>query len=227
MSHFDAHMVGRLEEGFWVLAGSSEKWGLCLDGFVDEVEIGKLYDSLFPVVDGATREPRISFRTDYVGIMDARLTGAPQSPTTSPAHYPAIIVDMASESTKATLGNRRVQEQTSLEIMIVAKTKAEVRALYRAVKFIVLDSSVWFKRVGYPAIMIRDGNDIRPMEAAAGGLHPNFLGLMQRALRVEATMTVLVPDLFGDVVIPQRRPTVYQESGIDEFGVPGLAKADP
>lgn len=229
MSHFDAHIVGRLEEGFAVLAAYPSKWLAVMEDFVSTAEAEKLYASLFPVVEevgeGAdVREARISFRTDYVGIMDARLAPAPQSPGGGPAHYPAIIVDMASESTEATLGNRHVRERSTVEIMIISKTKAEVRALHRAAKFILLDSTVWFKRLGYPSLQIRDANDIRPMEAAAGGLHPNFLGLMQRAFRVEAMMTVITPDIFGDVVIPQKRPTVYQESGTDEFGEPGQAK---
>lgn len=228
MSYMDAHMAVRLEYGLQMFCDPVKGYARfvsCLTGLVPDASLPGIYNGLFPLENGV-RVPRCAVRTDYNGIIDGRIAQQPSSPAPGPTHFPAVIIDLVDEKVKSSFGgNRRAMFTSTIEVMVVAKTKSELRALYTLIQELVIDSMKWFKLIGYSNMDIESGADIRPIEALGAGLHPNFLGLMQRYMRVTGILSRVTDQLFDDTDPPLHvnAVRVHHFDALDVANEPGLA----
>jgi hypothetical protein len=232
MAYLDAHVAHRISTGFRIF-GSSERgrlvFGECLAGSIPDTDIERMFNALFPANPlGGAREPTIGVRTSYRGFMDARVGGVGDEGDHTPAHFPAVVIDMVDETPTTSLNGvkRRTKYEQILEVMVIAKSKSEVRAIYLLLQEILLDSIEHFAALGYPGgVLLSSGSDIRPVDAAMGGLMPNMLGMFQRYMRVRATIVRATPRIFTDEPIPISEIYVNHMDSIDGTGNGG--KANP
>lgn len=231
MSYLDAHIAHRLASGFRIFGSGThgrEVFGQCLSGSVSEQDIERLYGVLFPPNPaGGAREPTIGVRTSYRGLMDARVGGLADEGDHTPAHFPAVVVDLVDETAEHSLVTKKnLTKYTQIvEIMVIAKSKAEVRALHVLIQEMLNDSTEHFVALGYPGgIHCTASGDIRPVDAVMGGLMPNMLGMFQRFQRYTAKIVRSTPRIFSGAPIPITDLLVNHVDSIDRLGEGGKAQ---
>ena len=106
-------------------------------------------------------------------------------------------------------------------MMLIAKSKVEVRALHLLVQEMLNDSKDYFGNLGYTGgVTIGRGSDLRPADALVAALMPNLLGMFQRYMRVKASITRTTPRIFS--VLPTSWGLVSVHH-VDQMGVDGVA----
>lgn len=231
MGYLDAHIAHRLASGFRVFGADARGrsvFGECLEGLIPETEVERIFGVLFPEssVTAPAREPRLGVRTSYQGLMDARI-GAGGDGDHLPAHFPAVIIDLVDESVTHALGgkDRRTRYDQIVEVMVIAPSKAEVRAIHVLIQELLIDSIDYFKTLGYPGgVHCTGSGDIRPVDAAMAGLMPNMLGMFQRYQRYKATIVRTTPRIFTEEPIFATDVAVNHVDSIDRLGEGGKVR---
>ena len=252
-SYLDAHIALRLAEGLKIFAlveaDGRELFVACLDGMVPGADLIKLYNVLFPapadpllpVGDEPVpeREVKCAVRTSYKGLIDGRLGTPPGSAPDSegPAHFPALVVDLVDEKSEGGIGSnassrgekRLHKYEGTVEIMAVAQTKHEVRALHVLVQEMLIDSIDYFKALGYIGgiRMVPGAGDLRPAEGVMAGLAPNLLGMFQRYQRWAGAVTRSTPRIFTEERVRIARLSLHHVDSIGVGGHPGEASPQP
>jgi hypothetical protein len=236
-------MALRLTTGLKIFAADANGKTLfdeCLDGSMPQADIDKAYDLLFPVPpenSPATpvRGVKVSVRTSYKGFLDARIAGSAQTPGLDvgegTAHFPALVIDLVSETAKGSMGGRtggngrRHAYDQVAEVMIIAGSKFEVRALHVLVTELLLDSNEFFIGLGYiGAVDIQQSGDIRPVDAAMAGLMPNLLGMVQRYQRWKGTVVRSTPRIFSSAPEIMGTLSLHHVDSVGSAGEPGEAE---
>jgi|GEM_PF-3742273 len=238
MGFLDLHVAHRIATGLRIFATDAGKllFNSCMDGLIPQDEIDRLYEALFPYEPGgAEKEDRprgvkVAVRTSYRGFIDARLappTGTGDE-TEGTAHFPAIVVDLASETPTSSLGGRarRTRYDQVVELMIIAQTKGEVRALHVILQDMLIDSGPHFAALGYPGgIHPGPAGDIRPADGAMAGLAPNLINMVQRYQRWRGEIVRVTPNIFTDPLPAITGVSLHHVDAVGEGGLQG--KANP
>lgn len=236
MGFLDLHVAHRLSTGLQIFATAAGKalFDACMDGIIPQVEADRLYDVLFPPErDAAPGDPRgvkVAVRTSYRGFIDGRLAPASgtSEETEGTAHFPAIIVDLASETPTGALGGRarRTQYDQVVELLMIAQTKAEVRTLHVLIQDMLIDSGPHFAALGYPGgLHPGPAGDIRPADGAMAGLAPNLINMVQRYQRWRGLIVRTTPNIFST---PMPSITDISLHHVDSVGAGGIqGRANP
>jgi hypothetical protein len=178
---------------------------------------------------------KVSVRTSYKGFLDARIGGAPgHDDGEGTAHFPAIVVDLVSETARSSMGGRtggngrRHTYDQVVEAMAIAQTKVEIRALHVIIQELLLDSNDYFVALGYiGAIDTQQAGDIRPVDAAMAGLMPNLLGMVQRYSRWKGTIVRVTPRIFSADAEVMGTLSLHHVDSFDAEGNSGKANPLP
>lgn len=252
MAYLDAHVALRLQQGLRafadVYATGKALFDECLDGMIPPDDLARVYKMLFPepladmqVPDGEVvpeRVPKCVVRTSYKGMMDGRL-GTPDGSaagTEGPAHFPAIVVDLVDEDTEggigsnaASRGDKRLHTYTQVvEVMIIAQTKHEVRALHILTQEMMIDSATYFAALGYTGgLRPLKAADLRPAEGMMAGLAPNLLGMFQRYMRWSAKNVRSTPRIYSPARVPLAGLSLHHVDSVGASDIAGRAAPQP
>lgn len=252
MAYLDAHVALRLQQGLRAFADvyttGKALFDECLDGMIPQGDLDRVYKMLFPepladmqVPDGQIvpeRVPKVVVRTSYKGLMDGRL-GTPEGSaagTEGPAHFPALIVDLVDEdceggigSNAESRGDKRLHQYTQVvEVMIVAQTKHEVRALHILTQEMMIDSASYFRALGYiGGVRPLKGADLRPAEGVMAGLAPNLLGMFQRYQRWTAKNVRSTPRIYSEARVPLAGLSLHHVDSVGAENIAGRAAPQP
>lgn len=194
MGFLDAHAAKRVTKGLLIIAADKSKFDHICDGSVDDTTRDAVWGRVFPLetIGAETkRTPRVAVRTAYPkGGADGRTPPDPAAVAGQGSTGGATItIDLVDEHTvKRSMGGMRKIQQETIEIMISAGTKDDVRVLHEVVGEILEDSIRWFESLGYVTVLC-DGpsGDLRPADGQWLG-QPHLLGAFNRFIRVTTTV---------------------------------------
>lgn len=236
MGFLDLHAAHRIATGLRVFATVAGKtlFDSCMEGIIPQTEVDSLYDVLFPTVPDAApgddRGVKVAVRTSYRGFIDASIAEATGSSaeTEGTAHFPAIIVDLVSETPTGSLGGRarRTKYSQVIELMVIAQTKGEVRTLHVLIQDMLIDSQAFFAGLGYPGgVHPGQAGDLRPADGIMAGLAPNMIHMVQRYQRWTGEIVRVTPNVFST---PMPAVTEVSLHHVDSIGVNGeQGRANP
>lgn len=230
MGFFDAHVTLRINAGLAIIAANKSLWNDILDGYTDDHTRDTVWSRLFVLEDGASIPTvRVVVRTGYP---KASGDGRPPADLAAnagqgSAQAPTVTIDMIDEhGLKKELGGLRRVDQETVEILVSAGTKDEVRCLHQVLKEIVEDSIKWFLSIGY-VMVTADGpsGDLRPTDTAFLGM-PHLLGAFNRYLRCVGTINRKGTRIFttAPVLIDPSDIRVNNQDAFDEQGNQGAVE---
>lgn len=230
MGFFDSVVARRIATGLQRIAADKALWDDIMDGSVDDKRRDEAYDRIFPLetIDSVeARAPRVTVRTAYPRMPpDGR---SPPDPAARPGQGSTagcvVTVDLAEEVTiKRELGGRRRLDRETVEILVSAGDKDDVRCLHQAIREIVEDSLKFFASLGYSmALAEGPSGDLRPTDGAFLGM-PHLLGAFSRYLRCVATANRTRTRIFSEdspKVDGAGAIRVNHVDAFDDFGNPG------
>lgn len=226
MGFFDQHVALRLHAGLLIVTANKAIWDDILDGFTDDRTRDAVWDKVFPLEafegEEAVRRCRVVIRTAYPRLgADARQPPDPASKQ-GVGTGPMFTVDLVEErSFKKELGGGRRVDQETVELLISAGTKDEVRCLHAVAREIIEDSVQWFGSIGY-AMVHADGpsGDLRPADSAFLG-QPHLLGAFNRFLRMQATINRKSTRIFSKENLDLVDVSKIRVNHIDAFDADG------
>lgn len=210
MGFLDAHATLRVGLGLRAIAANKAIFDSICEGSVDDKTRDEVWARVFPeetIGVVTARKPRVVVRSGYPkNAPDGR---TPPDPAAQPGQGSTagvtVTIDLVDEHTiKRELGGKRKIQQETIEIMISAGNKDDVRCVHECINDIVEDSVLWLKSMGYVTVLA-DGpaGDLRPAEGSWLGM-PHLLGAFNRYTRVTTTIGRLRTRIFTEE--PERVP---------------------